>query len=472
MPSRRSRASHTRAPLLLLLSSASFGCDDSKATGPSGSSVDVHDGDASPLDPNEVDTPATLDDAGREDASDLRANDAAGDANAEALRDAASETELSDAASADASTSACDGGPCTTCSPQQEVCDHADNDCDGMVDENCYQAPFSIADFDVTDDGRAVAVGFVGDKLRMICFGADGQIAKAAFEVAVPELPSLKRSYVDVARADALGNVTVTYSYWNFPTQPNDWRTYAAFFDADCELVRAGALDADLPNTTITRQASLQMTDDGRSYFIYEHQSQGVYRVLGFDPLSTRTVAVTIPSSTECQGGALSRVLALDETSGKFAVVCERNGRIFRRYLADGTPRDAAFMSIPGYPLSTPFHYFGGALNASGTLLYFGRLPTGQDWIARVFDDDLTVHAATLPGSSTANEPRARVTAAGNFLVELSGDGFNVALLSTTGSLLEGFAPSLSHFEVVGPNRVYSARGSRIAHEDLALGTR
>ena len=78
----------------------------------------------------------------------------------------------------------------------------------------------------------------------------------------------------------------------------------------------------------------------------------------------------------------------------------------------------------------------------------------------------------TLPGSSTILDPRARVTTGGNFLVELSGDGFSLALLSTTGTLLEGFAPSLSRFEVVGQNQVYSNRGNRIAREDVALGTR
>lgn len=97
--------------------------------------------------------------------------------------------------------------------------------------------------------------------------------------------------------------------------------------------------------------ASVFVADDGRSYLLHEHQTASRFRVLPFDAQgTTRTRAVDIPSDAECAGGARTGVLSLNRGGGKFVMACERtDGHGDRRFDADGTPIDGAFVDLAGF---------------------------------------------------------------------------------------------------------------------------
>lgn len=362
-----------------------------------------------------------------------------------------------------------------------ESCNGSDDDGDGLTDEAC-EAPFPIADFDVDGQGAAALVGELAGKLHLLCLRADGSALRAPIAIAQAEANhppdrnggAAKLARVDVARSRVNGNVAVAYSYWNFPGDPNDWRVYAAWYDANCELVRAGqTLDVDLPNAVggtvtqgVVRPASVFLADDGRSYFLYEHQTQGVYRVLIFDPRGIRTAALTIPSSTECAGGALTRVLALDRSSGKFAVVCERGARIYRRYAADGQPIDASFVTVEGSkPVGFVFHYFSAALAPSGKLTYVGR--TGdKSFLVRAIESNGASAAMTYASlENGANDPVLRSTSRGDTLAQLALAAGQLTLLRGE-SVVQSFAGAEQMFELDGSDYVYVLRGKRVVRSD------
>jgi hypothetical protein len=292
-----------------------------------------------------------------------------------------------------------------------------------------------------------------------MCVNADGTPASEAQTVA--SVPSgLSARSMDVVRSRVSGNIAVTFSYWNWPNSTYDWRNFIAFYDADCKPVKAAAaLDSDLPNTNINREASLSATDDGRIYAIYEHQSEQKFRVLGFDANGTRSVAVTIPTTTECGGGALRRELALDASSGNFTVFCERNGRSYRRYSADGTALDASYVTIAdSTPVGFAFHAFTGAKNKDGTFIYVGRNRQGTPsrWIVRIYAaDGHSLASSDIEGISGTDYPRARVTSRGDFLVQIGGPDYDLALISAAGEIRKHWSGGPSNFELDGNDNVW-----------------
>ncbi|HEX6241847.1 MAG TPA: MopE-related protein, partial [Polyangiales bacterium] len=239
-----------------------------------------------------------------------------------------------------------------------EVCDGLDNDCDGSVDETCQKADFHVLDFAVDGAGASVAAGTVANQVRMMCFGPDGAIVRSAFDVAGPEQNDHSILFVAVARARDAGNIAVAFTY----RKSTNWFNYIAFFDRECQLVAGRqVLDSDLPNGGgLNRRATLTMTDDGRTYVLYEHEAQLKFRALAFNTAGARTLAVTLTRPTECAGDGRPAVLALNAHSGDFAVVCEASSeRRFRRFSASGAPLDEAMRPVPGsQPDGFSFHYW------------------------------------------------------------------------------------------------------------------
>lgn len=432
--------------------------------------------------------PGDADGDGKRDASGELAPlfDAAPDASPLELDATASGPPEADAAAdgqvaseADAAVDASDGA---TCTPSLERCNQRDDDCDGIVDNGCVDG-LTLHDFDVTASGAVVAVGSrSGGHPHLLCLNADGTMVRAPTLLAMPEAdqlnkadgsrPSLAR--VDVARARVASNVAVSWMYYNWPNPQHDWRVYAAFYDAQCNRVREpAALDAELPNAPgatpatapqIAREATVFMSDDGRSYFLYEHQSAAKFRALVFDAAGVRSAAVTINPSNECGIGARTRVLALEAKSGKFAVACESNAdnsRILRRYQADGVPIDGSFVVVPGSKPTFAFHYFGLGWNASESLLYYGRVDATR-WILRAWSGAGELSEREVVGSSGSGNPRTRVTSRGDFLIELPTSGHPLALVSPTGDVLRTFPNAPSMFELDGQDRFWVNKDGRV----------
>jgi hypothetical protein len=343
-----------------------------------------------------------------------------------------------------------------------EVCDGSDNDCDGSTDETCERASFPVLDFAVSGDGAAVAIGSVSNKVRMMCFGPDGSVVRDAFDAAGPEAPSHNAVSRSVARARDAGNVTITFTYR--PTTL-DWRNFIAFFDRDCQPVAGPfVLDADLANSGLNRRLSLAMTDDGRSYVLYEHDAEKKFRALVFDAAGTRTAAVTLTRPSECAGDGRPAMLALNAGSGDFGVFCETGTtRNFRRFSANGAPIDVATRPVPdSYPDSFSFYYWGAAMNRAGAFLYFGRNEATQ-WIIRPYAADGQLGAGSeLQGTGGLGAPRAEVTSQGSFLVELAGEDYQLALIDTAGAVSRNWSATPGMYRLDAEDNVYVVQNEGI----------
>jgi hypothetical protein len=445
-------------------------------------------GDATSPPPPEAGAYLDAAEGGNSDSLDATSSDATRERDGEADTHDASDAGVShgpgadDASSLSDASDGADAGDGATCKPSEERCNTRDDDCDGVVDNGCVDG-LSLYDFDVTADGAVVAVGHrTGGYPHLVCLRPNGTMVERPVLLAMPEADQLNKPdgtppslhHADVARARVAGNIAVSWMYFNWPNPKNDWRVYAAFYDAQCNRVREPApLDAELPNkldpaapnaSQIAREATVFMADDGRSYFLYEHQSQQKFRALVFDASGTRTAAVTVNPANECGIGARTRVLALEAKSGKFAVACEsnvNNNRIFRRYQADGTAIDASFVVVPDSKPTFTFHYFGLGWNASDALLYYGRVDSTR-WITRGWDGEAQLTKREFVGSAGTVNPRTRVTSRGDFLIELPTSGHLLALVSPSGELLRTFANVPTLFELDGQDRLWVHNSGRV----------
>jgi hypothetical protein len=343
-----------------------------------------------------------------------------------------------------------------------DACDGKDNDCDGEADEACSEASFPILDFDVDAAGAAVAVGTVGNKLRVMCFGPDGSVLRDAFDAAEPEVVSHNFLSVQVARARDAGNVSVAFTY-----RPSnlDWRNYVAFFDRSCQLVSGRqVLDSVLANSGLNRRLDVRMTDSGATYVLYEHDDDKKFRVLAFDSQGARVGSVTLTRPSECAGDGRPGRLALNEQSGDFAVFCEGSStRNFKRFAADGTLLDATIRAVPdSTPEGFSFYYWGAAMNRRSELLYFGRNAATQ-WLLQPFDAQGAAGAdITLQGTTGGGSPRAEETSQGNFLLELGGVDYQLALLSPSGTVLDTWPSSPGLYRLDAQDHVYVVEGQGI----------
>lgn len=350
-----------------------------------------------------------------------------------------------------------------------EVCDGADNDCDGSTDETCQKADFTVLDFALAGDGASVAVGTVSNQVRMMCFGPDGAIARSAFDVAGPEQNDHSILSVAVARARDAGNIAVAFTY----RKSTNWYNYIAFFDRACQLVAARqVLDGDLPNTGLNRRLTLSMSDDGRTYALYEHDTQLKFRALVFDTAGVRTAAATLTRPTECAGDGRPAVLALNAQSGDFAVVCETNvERKFRRFSASGAALDSAMRSVPdSQPDGFSFHYWTAAMNRSGALLYFGRT-SANGWILRAFGSDgVLACSAQLEGTTGVVAPRSEPTSSGAFLAQLPGADYQLALIDTSASVTRHWGTAPQTYRLDAQDNVYVVvDGGIVRSRDISL---
>ncbi len=393
--------------------------------------------------------------------------------------------------------SSCDGDTL----PSAEQCDDDDSDCDGRIDEGCEDdggpigtldarvdgsdagsdassdadaegdadasgpggtTSFTPIDWDVARDGRLVRAGYdnetvdyAGDTFELLveCFDAGGGFLGRHSAGTLP----LSASLVDVAIAGELGTSIVAWHRRSVPPV-FDWENFYVVLDERCAVVRAAsALDPELPNTGINREPEVAMTDDGHPYVLYEHQSEGTFRLLSYATDGSFTRAVSMP---ECAGGALSRHIGLDRTTGNSVVVCELSGgsRQYRRFAADLTPIDAAFVAVPGSGSSTS-HSFGAAMNDDGAWVYFGGIYDVPSSSYRAVLDFLPAgglppRQVILPNVEVDAFPISAIAVSGDFYLWLHDGADYVVRYTSAGDRVSASTMS-GRFELDSASRAY-----------------
>lgn len=206
--------------------------------------------------------------------------------------------------------------------------------------------------FDVSNDGSVTMAQVLNGNIIVSTLNGDGSIQKAPFIVNSfdPDIYSI--AGVDLARAKESGISALTWWIYNheWPTDGYDWQTWVAFIGPDGNLLNTPHLLDPHGQPGINRYASVQISDNGISAFIYEGFNQSAYRLVIYNPDGSLRAATDVGKGL-LTNGALGRAIGMNKKTGEVIVAGEAMGnparKYYQRFSSNATPIDQSMVYVP-----------------------------------------------------------------------------------------------------------------------------